>query len=402
MPYYDQTINLAKGVCMKRCVLSIVVVLVCLLVSVSAFAGGQKESDTGKFTMKGEPVLEPKMPVGNDVEGAGKYSGDNSYDFFRQQALAGSFKVPYAKGKKLAITNLAASVPICTQIVNSIAKYWKLAGGTDKDLLILDNAFDVNTTIKNADAILAWQPDAFVQYGVDEKSNTMIAKKAKEKGTWILGLDVTAEGFPFMGGDNWANGVLIGEYGIKKIKEQFGGIQNVDRVYYCWNPAFGEVVSYRMWGARKVMVDAFGYKVDFLATPSKAVQVQVASDFQSPWMDILAKYPDDKNIVVFSPFEAASAGFYAAAKTLGKWDTKKMLLLSLGGDDLGRPLIRSGITNATVGWVPETYGTYVVPLVLAHIYGKPIPAVTYLQHVVLTKENIEKYYPGETALYTEK
>ncbi len=391
---------------MKGMSLTIGLVLIGLLIATLAFAGGGKEqakpAAKPEYTMKGEPVLEPKLPVGDDVAGAGKYSGEYSYAFFRKQALSGKFNENYAKGKKLAITNLAASVPICTQITESIAKYWKLAGGTADTTLVLDNAFDVNTTIKNADAILAWKPDVFVEYGVDEKSNTMIAMKAKEKGVWVLGLDVTAQGFPFMGGDNWANGVLIGEYGIEQIEKKFGGIDKVDRVYYCWNPAFGEVVSYRMWGARKVMVDKYGYKVDFLASPSKAVQVEVGSDFQSPWMDVLAKYPDDKNIVVFSPYEAASAGMYAAAKTLGKWDPNKMLLLSLGGDDLGRPLIRSGITAATVGWVPETYGTYVVPLALAHMYGKPIPSVTYLQHVVLTKDNIEQYYPGETTLYTEK
>ena len=109
-----------------------------------------------------------------------------------------------------------------------------------------------------------------------------------------------------------------------------------------------------------------------------------------------------KNIVIFSPYEAASGGFYAAAKTLGIWDADRMLLCSLGGDDLGRPLARSGITDGTVGWVPETYGTYVIPLVLAHMYGKPIPSVTYLEHVVLTKDNLDQYYPGETKLFTEE
>jgi ribose transport system substrate-binding protein len=103
-----------------------------------------------------------------------------------------------------------------------------------------------------------------------------------------------------------------------------------------------------------------------------------------------------------SPYEAASGGFYAAAKTLGRWDAENISLNSLGGDDLGRPLLRSGITDSTVGWVPETYGTYVVPLALAHMYGNPIPSVTYLQHVLFTKANLDQYYPGETALYSEQ
>jgi ribose transport system substrate-binding protein len=372
------------------------------LASCKTTGAAAKEEAAAEVQMKGDPILEPKMPVPDDVIGAGDYTGEYSYEWFRKQALTGSFDEDYAKDFKLAVTNLAASVPICTQIVNSIVDYWKLAGGKDENTLVLDNAFDVSTTIKNGDAILAWGPDVFVEYGMDEKTNTMISKKAQEQGTFVLGLDVTFENYPFMGGDNWANGVLIGEYAIDYINKNWGGIDSVDRVFYCWNPEFGEVVSYRMWGARKVMVEAYGHDVDFLAVGSKAEQVEVTSDFQSPWLDILAKYPDDEKIIVFGPYEAASAGFYAAAKTLGRWDTDNTLLLSLGGDDLGRPLIRSGITDATVGWVPETYGTYVVPLALANMYGNPIPAVTYLEHVILTKDNLDDYYPGETTLYTEE
>ncbi|MHB1346275.1 MAG: sugar ABC transporter substrate-binding protein [Candidatus Humimicrobiaceae bacterium] len=356
---------------------------------------------TEAVKLNGTPINEPKMPVPDNVIGAGNYDGEFSYKFFRDQALTGKFDEDYAKDYKLAVTNLAASVPICTQIVNSIQKYWELAGGKKDNTLVLDNAFDVNTTIKNGDAVLAWKPDVFVEYGMDEKTNQMISKKAQEQKTWVLGLDVTFENYPFMGGDNWANGTISGDFAIKYINEKFGGIENVDRVYYCWNPEFGEVVSYRMWGARKVMVDTFGNDVDFLVDGSKAVQVKVTNDFQSPWLDILAKYPNDKNIVVFAPYEAAAAGMYAAAKTLGRWDADAILLNSLGGDDLGRPLIRSGITDSTVGWVPETYGTYVIPLALAHMYGNPIPAVTYLQHALLTKDTIEQFYPGETSLYTE-
>jgi ABC-type sugar transport system substrate-binding protein len=354
-----------------------------------------------EVVLKGTPVLEPKLPVPDDVEGAGDYTGEYSYEYFREQALAGEFNEDYAKDFKLAVTNLAASVPICTQIVNSIVEYWKLAGGTDANTLVLDNAFDVSTMIKNSDTIIAWGPDAFVNYGMDEQSNEMISKKAEEAGFWSLGLDVTMPGYPFMGGDNWANGELSAGFAIDYINSNWGGIDEVDRVYYCWNPAFGEVVSYRKWGARKVFVEEFGHQVDFLVDGSKAVLVEISDDFQAPWLDMLAKYPNDEKIVVFAPYEAAAGGFYAAAETLGVWDSDNILLNSLGGDDLGRPLLRSGITDSTVAWVPETYGTYVIPLVLANLYGNPVPAVTYLEHVVLTQDNLDDYYPGETELYTE-
>jgi hypothetical protein len=112
-----------------------------------------------------------------------------------------------------------------------------------------------------------------------------------------------------MGGDNWVNGVLGGNYAIEQIQKKFGASTTscplpLEPQLAKWSPT--------AW-AHKVMVAKYGHVVDFLATPSKAVQVEVNNDFQSPWMDVLAKYPDDKNIVVFSPYEAASGGMYAAA-----------------------------------------------------------------------------------------
>ena len=62
---------------MKRTSLTIGLVLVGLLVAMLGFASGGNEQAGAKaeFTMKGEPISEPKLPVGEDVAGAGKYTG---------------------------------------------------------------------------------------------------------------------------------------------------------------------------------------------------------------------------------------------------------------------------------------------------------------------------------------
>ncbi len=150
------------------------------------------------------------------------------------------------------------------------------------------------------------------------------------------------------------------------------------------------------------MIEELGPDADWLVAGSKAELVEFGADMQCVWMDILNKYPDAETMIVLTPYEPPAMGFYVAASLLDRWGPEKCILISLGGSTgLGRPAVRSGILDACVGWQMEKYGSYVVPLALARMYGNPIPANTYLEYVFLTKDTIDDYYPGETTLFEE-
>lgn len=390
----------------KKTILGLLIIASMILgIVVNVAAQGKQQpaakSKTGEYPpLTGRAINEPRDAVSKDVLGAGDYTGEYSYQFFREQALAGKFKENYAKNFKLAVTNFSSAVPNANEIVNSVVHYWKLAGGKPENTLVLDNANDIPTMIANADKILAWNPDVFVQYSSSEDTNAMIAKNFQREGKFILALAHVVAGFPFFGVDNWYNGVMSGQIAAKLIKEKLGGFDKVDRIFYGMNPALGEHPSYRSWGARKYLIEQFGPGADWLVKGSKAELVEFGADMQGVWMNVLNKYPTAKNIVVLTPYEPPVMGYYAAANSLGRYDPKTNILITLGGSTgLGRPAIRSGIIDACNGWQMEKYGTYVVPLALARMYGKPIPANTYLQGVLLTKETIDKYYPGETTLF---
>ena len=65
----------------------------------------------------------------------------------------------------------------------------------------------------------------------------------------------------------------------------------------------------------------------------------------------------------------------------------------MGCDEIGQVQIRQGLTDAAVAFFPDRYGEYVVPAVCAILTGHPVPPYIFVENEVITKENIDRWYP---------
>jgi len=109
--------------------------------------------------------------------------------------------------------------------------------------------------------------------------------------------------------------------------------------------------------------------------------------------DVLAAHPDAKTIAVTSINEQTMAGIIASLQGSGRWDTSKVVVITLGVDELGQSQIRDGLSDGGVAFFPEHYGEYVVPAVAAMLEGQPVPPYLFVENVVINNGNIDKYYP---------
>ncbi len=320
------------------------------------------------------------------------------YETFREMAKAGKYEGEPAKGHTLAFANIIKAFPFCTSVENSIIEHWKLAGGLDSDLTILDNAADPQIAIQNKDIIFNKKPEVFLQFQFDAKINDQIAKEAKEKGVFIIAIDVPVGDFPFMGVNNYGTAVLTGQWAIEQI-EKMGGIDKVDLILYQNVPQVGETVFLRIKGSVDEMVKKYGDIVDPEKTGSKGVWAVADSSStekaKKDFQDILAKYPQAKSIVLFCLNDQSAAGYQAAADISGRWDPDNTLICSQGLDELGMQLIRDNIVDGDSSYFPEKYGEYLIPGSLAYMYGgeKAVPKEMYVENVIITKDNIDQYYP---------
>ena len=321
-----------------------------------------------------------------------------TYEKLREMADARQYEGEPASGHTLGFANLLKAFPFCTQVEDGIIEEWQLAGGSMDDLTVLDNAFDTNLSIQNADIIFGKNVEVFVEFQVDAKTNAMIAKKAELLGIFMMGVDIPVPGFPFMGVDNFNAGILAGEWAADKVEEVFGGWENVDLVLYFWSPPIGEVVGQRTLASIIPLTEAFGDEADPDIEGSKGVLVDAGGggpeEAQEATTGILAKYPDAENIVIFSVSDDATAAIQAGAELSGRWDADKWLVSSQGYvGELAGNLIRTDIIDGSVAYFPENYSRYIIPGAVAYMYGNPVPPYLYVDNVMVTKDNIDEYYP---------
>ncbi len=325
-----------------------------------------------------------------DVFGQSAYS---LFDQYRAAAKKGQ-AYPGAPGKnmKLGFANIFGTLPFCISVEKDIIKHAKLAGFDEKNIIILDNQYDSVVGLKNADIMLSRRPNVFIEFQADSKVNNIVAAKFRAAGIPIVAIDVPVPGAPFMGVDNWAVALMGGKKMAELIKTKLGGVDKLDLVVLLQMPAGGEVTMLRSEGFAAALEEAFGD-----AVKSKIVRADggmgQSEQAKKAMDDVLAAHPNAKTIALTSINEQTLAGAIASLQGAGRWDPKKLVLVSLGCDELGQSQLRDGLTDAAIAFFPEKYGEYVVPAAAALLKKAPVPPYIYIENEIITRDNIDKYYP---------
>ena len=297
------------------------------------------------------------------------------------------------KGMKLGYAVNFAGNAFGDVVTESIRRVAGLAGiDTDKDFYYLDNKADATVALQNADIMLSKHPDVFIQFQLDAKANGIIAMKFKDAKIPMLAIDIPVPGATFVGVDNFRVAYMAGQAAIAQIEKRWGGWNGVDRVIMLTLPIGGQITLLRAEGFAQALADKYGPDVEKKIDRVDAGDGNTA-DGEKASMSVLPKYPTAKHIVVTGIDDQAIQGFQAAAEILKRWNKDDYVTIGQGVDELGRQLIRSGIEDASVAYFPEKYGEFLVPAAVALRLGIPIPAFVYVENVMITKGNVDQYYP---------
>jgi len=364
--------------------LTVSVALMFIFIALSVFAGGKKE--------EAKPEVEKEY-----AEESKAYTAETGmYPLFEKYREYAKRYEPYpgqpGKGKKLGFANIYATLPFCIAVENNIIEQAKLAGFAREDMIIMDNQYDSVIGLKNADIMLSKRPDFFIEFQADAKVNNIVAQKFGAAGIPLLAIDVPVPGAPFMGVNNWKVAIMGGKHMAKLIREQWGGWDAVDMVVLLQMPAGGDVTMLRSEGFAAALAEEFGPDVEKKIVRAdggmgQSEQAKAAMD------DVLAAHPNAKKIALTSINEQTMAGAIASLQTAGRWDADDTIIITLGCDELGQSQLREGLTDAAIAFFPEKYGEYVIPAVCAILQGEPVPPYIYVENEVITRENIDQYYP---------
>lgn len=288
----------------------------------------------------------------------------------------------------IGYAGLSSEFPFVADVNRGLETAAKKAG---LSLITLDNKYDPQVALSNADTLVLRKADVIIEFQTDAKIAPALCQKFEAAG---LGKKVIAIDIPhppcatFFGANNLLAGQMAGEELAKAAKAKWGG---VDKLVLLELPQSGELVKQRtdgyIDGVKKVFPDF---------TDAKVVKIDGKGALDSSltaMQNLLPKLGADKHILLGAVNDPSAVGALRAIQSAGR--AKDFLIGGQNATIEARQEIcnNSETLIGTVGYFPERYGEKLVELAQKLEKGEAVPPNVYIDHQWITNKNIRDSYP---------
>src|SRR5512146_1666615 len=275
----------------------------------------------------------------------------------------------------------SAEMPFSVAVAQSVTA---AAAASGVELLILDNKFDPDVAIQNAEEFVAKRVDLVLEFQVEEEVAPRIAHIFRRAEIPLIAIDVPHPNSTYFGVDNFEAGHEMGAILARHALRRWNGV--VDRVIGVGFREAGSFVQSRITGA----FDGIRELLPNLS-PQQFRQVEgrgMREASHKAMLEVLKDHRPGERILVASATDSSALGVLQAARELGC----EQDMAIAGQDCISEALeeIRSG-TSALVGSIShevETYGPRLVQLGIALLRGNIVPPYNYVPHRGVTPETL--------------
>jgi ribose transport system substrate-binding protein len=290
---------------------------------------------------------------------------------------------------KIGFANIAEDFPFAVRVREGIQRAAQEAGNID--LVVMDNHLDGQTALNNADTMLVQGVQGVIEFQTDEQFGKAIMAKFNAEKIPVIAIDIPMEGATFFGVNNTLAGKLAGEGLGNWVKANWNG--QVDALIMLELPQSGPVPAARMKGQRDGLESIVG-KID----ESKVRHLDSKNTLEEAnrlVKDTLSTLPNAHHIAIVCINDDTAMGSIAAAEALGR--SKDIAVVAIDGSDRARQELRKASTPlvGSTASFPEKYGDKIIPVMLKRLKGEEVPKEVFTDHVFLTKDNVDKYYPAD-------
>jgi ribose transport system substrate-binding protein len=194
---------------------------------------------------------------------------------------------------------------------------------------------------------------------------------------------------PSMGAD-WASvGTADGKW-LAQYGKQHSINPATTAFVECTNPDNGPSVEI-MFNTAPPALEAGGFRLPKANLFKIVCKEANPGSSEAAVVDWFTAHPNFAHIMFNSVDDETMHEVADALKKTG--NSAKAITIANGVDPLGQTEIRSGAELASVAFFPEKYGHWDIPLIEDIMAGNPVPSFTATALKVITKANINHYYP---------
>ena len=282
---------------------------------------------------------------------------------------------------RFGVAAQSGEMPFSMAVTSSITAAAAAAG---VELLHLDNRYDPDLAIKNAEEFVRQRVDLVLEFQVEEHVAPHIAHILKKAEIPLIAIDVPHPNATYFGVDNfevgYEAGVLLGQHACNKWKCK------VDWVLGVGFSEAGSFVQSRITGAFE------GIRERLAQIPTDRFLRLDGRGMRQPSFvavhEFLRTQRKGQRILVAASTDSSALGVLDAARQNGREQD-----FAIAGQDCIPEVLeemRKG-TSAIIGSVShgaETYGPRLIQLGITLLRGRIVPPYNYVRHHVVTPESL--------------
>jgi len=284
---------------------------------------------------------------------------------------------------RFGFATLSGDMPFPVAVTQSVVA---AAAASGVELIVLDNRYDPDIAIQNAEELVAKQVDLVLEYQVEEAVAPRVAHIFKKAGIPLVAIDIPHPNATYFGVDNFESGyeagALLAQHALVKWKEK------VDWVLGVGFAEAGSFVQSRIYGA----FDGIRERINSIP-PERFVQIE-GRGMREPSQLAMARfltghYHKGERILIATATDSSALGILDAARQQGIEAD-----IAIASQDCIPEVLdemRSG-KSAIIGSVShevESYGPRLIQLGISLMRGYTVPPYNYVRHRVVTPDTLD-------------
>jgi len=276
----------------------------------------------------------------------------------------------------------SGEMPFSLAVAQSVAAAAASAG---VELLLLDNRYDAETAVLNAEEFVRKQVDLVLEFQVTEHEAPRIAHIFKRAEIPLVAIDVPHPNATYFGVDNfevgYEAGTLLADHALRYWKGK------VDWVLGVGLSEAGSYVESRITGA----FDAVGDRLENLA-PDRFRRIEgrgMRQSSQQAMAEFLRGQRKGQRFLVATATDSSALGVLDAARKTGRESDFAIVGQDCIPEVLAEMRTKNSALIGSISHEAESYGPRLIQLGIALLRGNIVPPYNYVRHRVITAEKLE-------------
>jgi ribose transport system substrate-binding protein len=285
------------------------------------------------------------------------------------------------KRLRFGFASQSAEMPFSVAVAQSVTA---AAAASGVELLMLDNRYDPDVAIQNAEEFVANRVDLVLEFQVEERVAPRVAHIFKKAEIPLIAIDIPHPHATYFGVDNFEVGYEAGELLAQYALQKWEG--KVDRVVGIGFSEAGSFVDSRMTGS----FDAIRERLTdlpancFLQLEGRGMRLSS----QKAVTELLRGHRTGEHVLVATATDSSALGVLDAVRKAGC----EADFAIAGQDCIPEVLeeIRTG-KSALIGSISheaQSYGPRLIQLGISILRGYAVPPYNYVRHRAVTHETL--------------